>query len=132
MNTRTFGILKVQHGLWLAPYIFFTPFSRFGAKIDPCIVSYCSHNPDYDLDDFLYDHMDEPRFDANWIVAYYGEGSPLEAPNFDVKVISEAYAYGSRELIQSIEGFIKEIKTGKAVIVNPYYDPSEEDEEDDE
>ena len=129
MNSRRFGVLKICPGIWLNPTVFFTSCTEFGNEIDTDIPTYCSKDPDYLLDDFLYDNLSKPQFDVNWSVCSYGEGFPLEAPDQDVRVISEAYAYGSRELIQIVEDSISEVEWGTSIVINPYYDPSENENE---
>lgn len=133
MSKRTFGILKLRDGLLPPKQTFFTPNTEFGQKIDPDIITFQVNHPTDDLDDFLYDHLDKPSFPIDWTVAAYGKGRQMRASPEDVRILAEAYSYGSNELLNLVENAIEEINNGKSMVVNPYFFPDDaEDDEDEE
>lgn len=129
MSTRRFGVMNVrgkQSEKFLTRHIFFEP--EIDSEIDAISSALSVRNPDYTLDDYLYNNLGEPLFDVNWEVRTYGDGRVAFAPESDLRVFCEAYANGSSELRSIVDDAIFLSHSGTSFIANPYYDPFENEE----
>lgn len=135
MSIRKFGVMKIRGS---RTNRFLTRHTQFQQKIDPEIdeissaLSVC--DPNLTLDDYLYNNLGVSIFGVDWEVRTYGDGKVSGAPESDLRVFCEAYASGSAELKNIIDGSISLHHSGRSVLLNPYYDPTEnyEDEYDEE
>lgn len=133
MSTRRFGVMNVrgkQSEKFLTRHIFFEP--EIDSEIDAISSALSVRDPDYTLDDYLYNNLGEPLFGVNWEVRTYGDGRVAFAPESDLRVFCEAYAHGSGELKCIVDDAMFLSNFGSSVLPNPYYDPSESEEEYDE
>lgn len=133
MSARKFGVINI-HGKQMDKFL--TRHTLFEPKIDPEIDAISSalsaKDPSLTLDDYLYSNLGKPLFGVDWEVRNYGEGRVAGAPESDLRVFCEAYAHGSGELKRIVDDAMFLSHSGSSVLPNPYYDPSENEEEYDE